>query len=134
MHVFFDTNILLDIATRKSDFPDSFEVYEHCIEKGYSCFISWHTLSTISYLLAKTVGHDQSNLFLQALLDTCQVASVGHDDALVAFDYDNGDLEDALQIASALSCEASLIISRDGGRGFQKCPLPVSLPTEFLTA
>lgn len=45
----------------------------------------------------------------------------------IAFEHNAGDLEDAMQIASALSVGADMILTRDNS-GFTKSPIPVTTP------
>ena len=134
MRIFFDTNILLDIAIREAKEPDSFAALKLCIEQRHESFLSWHTLSNLSYLISRTEGEKEATIFIEDILNTCTVAKVGHEDALLALQYNNGDLEDALQISSAIACGASLIITRDGGKGFKKSPIPTYTPKVFLKA
>ncbi|MCP5523989.1 MAG: hypothetical protein H7A46_20825 [Verrucomicrobiales bacterium] len=65
--------------------------------------------------------------FIRNIAAVCRVASVGHTDLQIAFLHNQGDFEDAMQIASALACGAEAIVSRDPG-GFSKSPIPILNP------
>jgi len=131
MRVFFDTNILLDIALRRPNFVDeSLKAVERCQKQGGECWISWHTIANLSYLIEREVDANQSKEFLKNLLDVFTVASVGHEDATLAFTYDAGDFEDALQIVSAIACHANIIVTRDS-KGYSKSPIKVTHPKFF---
>jgi len=127
MILFFDTNILLDVALRREPyFPASEAILMDAIA-NHSCFISWHTVSNLSYILGKLEGREAALLFIRNLTSVCRIAPVGQSDLEIAFRYDQGDFEDAMQIASALACNAELIITRDPA-GFSKSPIPLASP------
>lgn len=127
MNLFFDTNILLDVALgREPHFSASETVLREAIE-NHSCHISWHTVSNLSYILGKLEGAEAAHLFIRNITSVCRIAPVGHSDLEIAFQYDHGDFEDAMQIAAALACDAELIITRDP-TGFSKSPIPLSNP------
>lgn len=111
MNLFFDTNILLDVALRRAPFFDrSHGVLLDAVDH-HVCFLSWHTLSNIYYILTKLEGKEDALSFIRHLCEFCRIASVAHEDINVAFKYDSGDFEDAMQIACALSCKADLIVT-----------------------
>jgi len=131
MRVFFDTNILLDIALRRHNFVDeSLKAVEKCQKQRAECWTSWHTIANLAYLIEREIDTNQSKEFLKNLLDIFIVASVGHKDVMLAFTYDAGDFEDALQIVSAIACHADIIVTRDS-KGYSKSPIKVTNPKLF---
>lgn len=125
MNVFFDTNVLLDVALkRQPHFARSRAILSDAIE-NHLCFMSWHTISNISYILGKLEGREAALLFIQNMYGVIRIAPVQHDDVKVAFKYNSGDFEDAMQIACALACKAQIIVTRDSS-GFSKSPVPIS--------
>ncbi|MEX1048934.1 MAG: PIN domain-containing protein [Akkermansiaceae bacterium] len=125
MILFFDTNILLDIALRREPhFERSHAVLREGIE-NHSCFMSWHTVSNIAYILEKFESAENAVQFIASISGVCRIAPVQHEDLLTAFQYNQGDFEDAMQIAAALACHAELIVTRDA-MGFTKSPIPVT--------
>ena len=60
------------------------------------------------------------------------IPSTGTIEAKQAFDYNNGDFEDAMQIACAIKGNADCILTNDRQGGFEKSPVPVLSPREFL--
>ncbi len=128
MNIFFDTNILLDVALRREPhFMASKSVFSDAI-KNHICFMSWHTVSNISCIMGRIEGKESALVFIENIAKVCTVASVEHEDLSVALKHNSGDLEDAMQIASALSVQAEIIITRDP-RGFTKSPIPLTNPT-----
>ena len=125
MNLFFDTNILLDVALRREPHVASSEAVLKDAIENHSCFMSWHTVSNLSYILEKLEGRETAIQFIRNIASVCRIAPVEHSDLDLAFRYDGGDFEDAMQIASALACDAELIVTRDPS-GFSKSPLPLS--------
>jgi len=127
MRLFFDTNILLDIGLRREPFLESSQsVFIDAVEH-HRCFVSWHSVSNLAYILGKVEGAALALEFIQHVISVCRIAPIDHKDVLVALEYNDGDFEDAMQIASALSVEADMIITRDLS-GFAKSPIPVTNP------
>lgn len=127
MRIFFDTNVLLDVALRRQPFFErSQEVLTDAIENQV-CFLSWHTISNLSYIVGKLETTEEALAFIREITKVGTVASVGHKDLSVAFEHNNGDLEDAMQIASAMAVGAKLIVTRDS-EGFAKSPIPLLNP------
>ena len=128
MRIFFDTNALLDVALRREPhFQRSQEVLTHAIER-HSCYLSWHTVSNIAYIVEKVESQSAALEFIQNITKVCLIAPVEHKDLNIALDYNAGDLEDAMQIASALAVNADVIVTRDA-RGFAKSPITLIDPT-----
>ncbi len=128
MRVFFDTNILLDVALRREPHcANSREVLAKGIEQA-SCYLSWHTVSNIAYILGKCESNAVALKFIQEITTVCRIAPVEHKDLQVALDHNAGDLEDAMQIAAALSVQADFIITRDSS-GFANCPIKIINPS-----
>ncbi len=132
MHVFLDTNILLDIVEqRMPHYPASLAVLERCDELGHDLFIAWHGLATIFYITARKQGESEANKMISLLLSWATVATVGHDEAQEAHGYGIADYEDALQAAAANASAASWMVTRDHA-GFAGSPVPVISPEDFL--
>lgn len=130
MNLFFDTNILLDVALRRAPhFARSAAILKEAIE-NHSCFMSWHTVSNVSYIVEKLEGREAALLFIRNVSSVCRIAPVCHSDLEVAFRHDGGDFEDAMQIASALACQAEMIVTRDPA-GFCESPIPLATPQSW---
>lgn len=115
MNILVDTNIWLDIALQRLGLVEGSEQsLLKCEREGHVLWVSWHTLSNIYYILRRDRGPAPTLQFIQALLSTSLVSSVGHDDALRAIAYGLADFEDALQLSAAEampSCRATKLIS-----------------------
>ena len=125
MRIFFDTNILLDVALRREPhFTSSQAVLSDAIE-NHHCFLSWHTVSNIAYIMEKLEGKADALTFIEEITKVCTIAPIEHKDLAVAFQHNGGDFEDAMQIASAMAVQAETIVTRDP-KGFSKSPIPLS--------
>lgn len=129
MKIFFDTNVLLDVALRREPhFTRSSAILSDAIE-NHTCFLSWHTISNLAYILGRLETKEDALTFIGEITKVCTVASVEHKDLAVALDHNSGDLEDAMQIASALAVQAETIVTRDP-RGFAKSPITLVNPVD----
>ncbi len=98
MKCLVDTDVLLDVALKRSSFFTASADVLRWAEKGGQVAIAWHSLSNCAYLL-KNDGRE----FLRMLLSILDVAPVGAKEAHRALELPMKDLEDALQTAAALS-------------------------------
>jgi len=94
MHVFLDTNILLDIVEQRMPFYSSSQsVLDRCDELGFDLFVAWHGLATAFYITAKKQGEPYATGMIRNLLSWATVSTVGHDEAKDALLYGIGDLK-----------------------------------------
>jgi predicted nucleic acid-binding protein len=132
MRVFFDANILLDILTRREPhYTASQAMLDVCDSLGTEVFISWHSVATAFYVMARKEGRQKASEALHDTLTVMTVASVGQTEALRAFELGFDDLEDAMQAVSAEAAGVLYIITRDVG-GFTKSSVPTLSPEEFV--
>ena len=127
MKIFFDTNVLLDVALRREPhFTKSNAILSDAIQ-NHTCFLSWHSVSNLAYILGRLETKEDALTFIQEISKVCRIAPVEHGDLVVALKHNGGDLEDAMQIASALAVQAEAIVTRDP-RGFTKSPITLVNP------
>lgn len=127
MNIFFDTNILLDVALRrKPHCTESQAILSESI-RNHVCFVSWHSISNLAYIMGKIESQEAALTFIKEITKVCTIAPVEHKDLAVAFEHNGGDLEDAMQIASALAAQADTIVTRDP-KGFTKSPITLTNP------
>ena len=126
MKCLVDTDVLLDVALKRSSFFAASADVLRWAEKGGQAAIAWHSLSNCAYLL-KNDGRE----FLRMLLSILDVAPVGAKEAHRALELPMKDLEDALQTAAALSWGADYIVTRNTS-DYRKSPLPAISPKKFL--
>lgn len=130
MRLLIDINVLLDVAVQRPGAPASARLLALC-GRQHEAWLAWHSIATLAYLIGRQSSEVGSPDFIRGLLGWAEVARTGRPDALAALDLELGDLEDALQVAAALSCGAQLIITRNE-RDFKGSPVPALNPEAFL--
>ena len=129
--IFLDANIILDLLDTRRAGHAAAQRLEQAIERDRAvCLCAWHTLSIIEYVGAKVFGKDEMQNILKEMLASWIVPSTGTKEARDAFNYLNGDYEDALQIASAVAGKADWLVTADNA-GYQNSPIKVVNPTEL---
>lgn len=136
-HVFFDTNIILDVLTRRQPFYNSAATVLYQAEcKEIKAWMSATTWTTLYYIARKQLGTEAALQELAILRTYCDVAPVTAaiiDSALhaVLTERSFADLEDAVQLYSAIAVGASCIITRNG-KDFLQSSLPIHTADEYL--
>ena len=126
MRVLLDTDILLDVALRRTRFlADSAAVLQWAESEPGQAAVAWHSLSNVSYLL-----RPDARPFIRDLLEFVDVPPTGRDAAKQAVGSPMMDLEDALQAVAALACGASYIVTRNVAH-YRRSPVPAISPAEF---
>ena len=127
MKVLLDTDILLDVAlSRLEFFQQSSHVLEWAESEPGQAAVAWHSLSNIAYLVSP-----DARPFLSDLLKFVEVAQVNTALARQAIEMPLTDLEDALQVASAISFGASYIVTRNV-RHYRRAAVTALSPIQFL--
>ena len=102
MHLFLDTNILLDIIEARPEFVEnSTRVLSLAEETGARIFIAWHGLATIYYLIRRGRTEAATMLEIDKILGWAEIAPVDSRTAYRARSFDMPDFEDAMQCATA---------------------------------
>jgi predicted nucleic acid-binding protein len=130
VRLLLDINILLDVAFQRPGEPASSALIVTC-GKDNEAWLAWHSVATLFYIIERQQSATQARDFIRDLLMWARIAPTTHDDALRALDWPMPDFEDALQVAVALACGASHIITRNE-RDFAGAPVSVMAPEEFL--
>ena len=85
MNIFFDTNILLDVALRREPhFAESQAILSDSIQ-NHTCFLSWHSISNLAYIMGKIETQEVALTFITEVTKVCTIAPVEHKDFTVAF-------------------------------------------------
>ena len=127
MKALLDTDILLDVALRRTEFfDDSAHVLDWAEAAPGHAAVAWHSLSNLAYLL-----RPDARPFIRGLLQFCEVASVSTDQARQALALPLRDFEDALQAVAALSFGADFIVTRNLAH-YRRSPVPPLAPRQFL--
>ena len=131
--IFFDTDILMDVAAHRDPFyADSLVVLDLCLQGRAKGACSALSFAHLAYLRRKD-GKDRvmsSFLYLRKVLEIAQLGEAEVDKML----RDNfSDLEDSLQWHSAKSWEADYFITRNVSDFPKHQKLKVMLPTSYIS-
>lgn len=123
---------MLDVlAHREPWFEHSAAVLSFVDEMEIEGYLAAHSVTTLSYLLAKHRGLERTAAALIDLLGLLRAVNVDHERLLQALSLGWRDFEDAVQAVCALSIDADYLITRDP-KGFPALSIPVVTPSETL--
>ncbi|HIP46684.1 MAG TPA: PIN domain-containing protein [Campylobacterales bacterium] len=132
MKVLFDTNVVLDLLLDREPFSLEAEILFSKVEKkeihGYLCAT---TMTTIHYLLSKSLPAKELSSALSSLFELFDIAMVNRQVLLAALKVDDVDFEDSVLYKSAYICGVDVIVARDQ-KGFKKSDIPVYPPKELI--
>ncbi|MCE5230990.1 PIN domain-containing protein [bacterium] len=130
MKILFDTNVILDALLRRKPYDEAaiklIDSLEQGKIKGVLCATS---LTTIYYILAKTIGHKRTMDSLRDLMAMFEIAPVDQNILARALSLGFADFEDAVIHEAARQANATIIVSRDA-KGFAGATIPVYSPTD----
>lgn len=130
--VLIDINILLDVFQMREPFYEASARLLALVEtrriKGY---IAAHSITTLFYLIQKDKSSAQARAAITSLLQFLEIAPVDQSTIEQALNLDYRDFEDAVQMISALHCNAEFLITRNVG-DYQPALVPVIQPVDFL--
>lgn len=132
MKLCFDTNIVIDILSRSSKYPESYFACDIANLRRFECFIPASTVTDIAYILHRFgQNSEQVRKGMKAVYELFDIFDVNGSDCHIATDSDMFDLEDAVIAASSRRNGIDMIISRDK-TGFKRSPVPVISPEDFV--
>ena len=131
--VFFDINVILDFTLQRGSFNEIDNVINK-IENGYQKgYITSATLHTLSYFLTKEYGQKKTKEILLNLLSIFSVIDASQDVIKNALHANFNDIEDALQVYTALSFKMDFFITSDKKlKKESSTTLPILTPQEFV--
>lgn len=134
MKVLLDTNIVLDLLLQREPFyKDALEIFSFIELKKIDGYLCATTMTTIHYLVSKTLKKNQSNKVIEDLLQLFKIAEVNKDVLLSSVKHNGIDFEDSVLYTSAKFADIDVIVSRDK-KGFKKSKVLVQEPNEFLAS
>ncbi len=134
MRVLFDTNVILDVLLERQPFSEPALKLLSKAEKGeITGLVCATTITTIYYLVNKTLDRKKANECINLLLNLLEVASVNRIVIETARTLKFKDFEDAVVYASALHSGCSCVVTRNL-KDFSASEIPVFSPEEMLRA
>jgi len=131
MKLLLDTNIVVDIISRRTGYEESLIVLRCCETKRAEGLVSATTILDVMYILRKHISLADVKDAVQTLIAIVDVVDVKKNDIIGAFDCGMADFEDAVQSLCAKRNRADYIITRNIG-DFGKSPVPAILPGDVL--
>ena len=132
MRILFDTNIVLDLLLDREPFSQDAQILFTRVERGEVIgMLCATTITTIHYLVGRSLGKEKSTEIIKSLLKLFEVASVTRTVLEDALEVQDKDYEDSVLYKSAYHSGADLIVTRDRS-GFDKSDIPVMNPQELL--
>ena len=132
MKLLLDTNIIIEIITKRDGYLESLQILRWCEAKIVDGFVTATTITDLMYILRKHIDPEKVRETVQKLLLVIDVAGVLKSDILAAFINGMRDYEDAVQASCAGRIKADYIVTRNA-KDFIGSPIPAILPSEAST-
>lgn len=130
--VLFDTNIILDIALKRSPhFELASELFGMIDEMKISGHVTASTISDIYYISKKEKGHRQAVEFISNLIEILEVIGVNKETIIEALRIGLNDFEDSIQVSAAQFSNLDCNITRNK-TDFEKTNFDVHTSSEYL--
>lgn len=131
MKLLLDTNIVVDIISRRAGYEESLNVLRCCEVKRTVGIVSAATILDVMYILRKHISPEDVKEAVQTLIAIVDVADVKKCDITGAFGSPMTDFEDAVQSFCAKRNRADYIVTRNV-HDFGNSPIPAILPGDAL--
>ena len=133
MKILVDTNVVLDLLLDRPPFSDSaawiFSLVENSEVEAALCAT---TVTTIDYLLTRSLPRDVAKKALHRLLELFEIAPVNRSVLEEALKSRMTDFEDAVLSYAASLVGATAVVTRNT-KDFRNSPVKALDPSEFLS-
>ena len=131
MKVLLDTNIIIDIISKRDGYEESLQILRGCEIKRIDGYLTTTTVTDVMYILRKHLSPERLRESMQTLMTVVDVAGIRKADVLRAFSSDMKDYEDAVQAACAKRIKADYIVTRNL-KDFALSPVKALSPADLL--
>lgn len=131
MKLLLDTNIIVDILSKREGYEDSLRILQFCEVGRVEGYVSAVTVTDVMYILRKYIAPDNVRDTLSTLLSIVDVADVTRSDIKGAFSCGMKDFEDAVQALCAKRIGADYIVTRNL-KDFEGAPARGISPKEII--
>lgn len=131
MKLLLDTNIIVDILSKREGYEDSLRILQFCEVGRVEGYVSAVTVTDVMYILRKHIAPDGVRDTLLTLLSIVDVADVIRSDIRGAFSCGMKDFEDAVQAMCAKRIGADYIVTRNL-KDFEGAPVRGISPKEII--
>lgn len=131
--IFLDVNVIMDFTLKRDNHAEIKKIISS-IEDGYhKGFITSATLHTLSYFLTKEYGVKRAKEVLLTLLSIFSVIDASKEVIKNALHANYNDIEDALQVYTALSFKMDFFLTSDKKLKKESSTiLPILTASEFV--
>lgn len=131
--LFIDTNIVIDLLSRRDTYYDeAATLFSMADKKQIELSVSSLTIANTNYALLRQLDPDKAKLILRKLRLILKILTL--DDKIVGLalnDVSFSDFEDGLQYFTAIENGQDLIVTRNL-KDFKKSKLPVMTARQFI--
>lgn len=132
MILLLDTDILIDFALERAPHArHAAELLDELEKRPGMAYVAWHSISNFYYVVSPARGRDATRGFLLDLAGFVRIAPTTTESLFYALELEMGDFEDAMQVAAALACQASVIATRNL-RDYARSPIRAREPQLIL--
>ena len=133
MRVVLDTNVVLDLLLEREPFSQhAASIFRLVEQTKLEAALCATTLTTIDYLLARSMPKKQARKVVANLLELFEICPVNRAVLQSAVLSNINDFEDAVLHEAARLSSCQTIITRNG-KDFKKATLTILDPAEFLS-
>lgn len=130
--IFIDTNIIIDVLSRREGlYESSLNIIRLCETGTYDGYISALSLANILYICKKSLDKDSLKNAVYTLAKIFKVIDLKEKDIIQALTMSFSDHEDSLQAVAAESVKASYIITRNL-QDFKSSVIKAIAPEDFI--
>jgi predicted nucleic acid-binding protein len=132
MRLFFDTNVIIDLLSKRDGYEASSELTVLCQTLDIPIVISAVSVTDAIYILRKQGDRSLVRNAVRTLIELFEVSAVMRDNLEDAFASAMPDFEDAVQSSCAKSVKADFIVTRNIA-DFAHSPVPAVTSSECVT-
>ena len=131
MRFLLDTNIVVDIITKREGYEESLCLLKNCEVKRAEGFVTATTVTDVMYILRKHIRPEDVREAVKTLLLIVDVAGVLKSDIKAALLSGIKDFEDAVQASCAGRIKSDFIVTRNA-KDFTDSTVPAIQPDEAI--
>ena len=132
IHVFLDTNVIIDILQKREGYLTEVNLLQLCSEEKIELFASSLTFVNCIYILRKYLGYEKVFESVRQLRQFIHISPMGEQEFDQAFHAITPDAEDTMQYYSALGAGCEVIITNNKKHFPQGEKIPAMTATEFF--
>lgn len=112
--ILVDTDVLIDVALDRTPYSAaSGKLLDALEQRKGTGYVAWHSLSNFYYVVAPVKGASPTRVFIEELIHFIHLAPATKESVRFACQSPMKDFEDALQVAAAIACGATVIATRN---------------------